>query len=146
MSEHVKVIDGLVSIKPVLDWAYQLITKCLRGGAVEVAIRRHEEGRSSAQNSKQWAMYTDIANQLTWHGEKLDKEDWKILLTNEWKPQSIIPAIGGGFCVLNAKTSKAKKPEMADLIEIVYAFGSSHGVVWSEPALACYAEYREAQQ
>jgi hypothetical protein len=145
-NEHVKVIDGLVSIKPVLDWAYQLIIKGLAGGSVEIAIRRHEERRSNEQNKKSWAMYTDIANQLTWHGEKLEKEDWKILLTNEWKPQSIIPAIGGGFCVLNAKTSKAKKAEMADLIEIVYHFGSSHGVVWSEPAMALYAEYKEAQQ
>ena len=145
-NEHVKIIDGLVSIKPVLDWAYQLITNGLAGGAVEIAIRRHEEGRSAQQNNKAWAMYTDIANQLTWHGEKLEKEDWKILLTNEWKPQSIIPAISGGFCVLNAKTSKAKKDEMADLIEIVYSFGSSHGVVWSEPAIACYAEYKEAQK
>ena len=99
MTEHVKVIDGLVSIKPVLDWAYQLITKGLAGGSVEIAIRRHEEGRSSTQNAKQWAMYTDIANQLEWHGVKMEKEDWKILLSNEWKPQSIIPAISGGFCV-----------------------------------------------
>jgi len=144
-NEHVKVIDGMVSIKPVLDWAYKMICKGLDGGAVEIAIRRYEEGRSNEQNKKSWAMYTDITNQLTWHGEKLEKEDWKILLTNEWKPQSIIPAIGGGFCVLNAKTSKANKAEMADLIEIVYHFGSSHGVVWSEPALACYAEYKEAQ-
>jgi len=142
MSEHVKIIDGIVSIKPVLDWAYRLICKGLDGGSVEIAIRRHTKGRSAQQNSKAWAMYTDISNQLEWHGVKLQKEDWKILLTNEWKPQSIIPAISGGFCVLNAKTSKSKQAEMADLIEIVYSFGSSHGVVWSEPALACYAEYK----
>lgn len=147
MSEHVKVIDGLVSIKPVLDWAYQLICKGLAGGAVEIAIRRHEETRSTQQNSKSWAMYTDIAEQLRWHHNQLSKEDWKILLTNEWKPQTIVPSISGnGFCVLNASTSKASKQDMSELIEIVYAFGTQSGVKWSESALKAYESYREAQQ
>lgn len=141
MSEYTKVIDGLVSIKPVLDWAYQLIVKGLQGGAVEIAIRRYEEARSLPQNGRQWAMYADIANQLEWHGQKLTKEDWKVLLCNEWKPQSIIPAIGGGFCVINAKTSKASKEDMSNLIEIVFAFGSQYGVRWSEPALKEYESW-----
>lgn len=147
MAEHVKVIDGLVSIKPVLDWAYQFICKGLAGGAVEIAIRRHEETRSTQQNSKSWAMYTDIAEQLRWHHNQLSKEDWKILLTNEWKPQTIVPSISGnGFCVLNASTSKASKQDMSDLIEIVYAFGTQSGVKWSEAALKAYESYREAKQ
>lgn len=147
MGEHVRVIDGLVSIKPVLDWAYQLICKGLAGGAVEVAIRRHEEKRSISQNSKTWAMYTDIAEQLRWHDNQLSKEDWKILLTNEWKPQTIVPSISGnGFCVLNASTSKASKQEIGELIELVYAFGTQSGVKWSESALSVYESYREAQK
>lgn len=145
--EYTRVIDGVASIKAALDWAYQLIVKGIAGGAVEIAIRRYEEGRSLPQNSKQWAMYTDIAEQLEWHGNKLSKDDWKTLLTNEWKPQSIVPSIGGnGFCVLNASTSKAGKAEMCDLIEIVYAFGSSMEVKWSEASLAVYESYKEAQQ
>lgn len=147
MSEHVKVIDGIVSIKPVLDWAYQLICKGLAGGSVEILIRRYEEKRSLPQNSKQWALYTDISEQLTWHGNTMSKEDWKILLTNEWKPQTIVPSISGnGFCVLNASTSKASKQELSELIELVYAFGTQSGVKWSDASLAVYETYREAQQ
>lgn len=147
MSEYTKVIDGLVSIKPALDWAYQLICKGLAGGSVEILIRRYEEKRSLPQNSKQWALYTDISEQLTWHGNTMSKEDWKILLTNEWKPQTIVPSISGnGFCVLNASTSKASKQELSELIELVYAFGTQSGVKWSEASLAVYETYREAQQ
>ena len=145
--EHTKIIDGMASIKSALDWAYQLINKGIEGGAVEIAIRRYEEARSLPQNAKQWAMYTDIAEQLQWHGNAMSKEDWKILLTNEWKPQSIVPSISGnGFCVLNASTSKASKKDMCDLIEITYAFGSQSGVKWSDASLACYESYREASQ
>lgn len=146
MSEHVKVIDGIVSIKPVLDWAYQLICKGLAGGSVEILIRRYEEKRSLPQNSKQWALYTDISEQLRWHDNQLSKEDWKILLTNEWKPQTIVPSISGnGFCVLNASTSKASKQELSELIELVMAFGTQSGVKWSDASLAVYETYREAQ-
>jgi len=145
-NEYVKIIDGSASIKPVLDWAYQMIMKGLQGGAVDVLIRRHQEERSLPQNSKQWAMYTDISEQLTWHGNVMSKEDWKILITNEWKPQTIVPSISGkGFCVLNASTSKSSKEDFCDLIEIVYAFGSESGVKWSDASLKVYETYRQAQ-
>jgi len=145
--EYSRIVEGAISIKSALDWVFQLVTKGLAGGAVEIIIRRYEEGRSNPQNAKQWAMYTDIAEQLQWHGNTLSKDDWKILLTNEWKPQSIVPSISGnGFCVLNASTSKSSKKDMADLIEIVYAFGSQMGVKWSKQSLAAYESYREANQ
>jgi len=145
--EHSRVIDGVVSIKATLDWAYKLIMIGITGGAIEIIIRRYEAARSLPQNSKQWAIYTDIAEQLDWHGNKMSKDDWKILLTNEWKPQTIVPSISGsGFCVLNASTSKASKQELSDLIEIAYAFGSNMGVKWSERALDAYSSYKEANQ
>lgn len=145
MAEYTKTIDGIVSIKPVLDWAYQLITKGLIAGPVELVVRRPLEIRSLPANNKQWAVLGDIAKQLEWYGTKMDSEDWKVLLSNEYSPQRIIPAISGGFCVLNFRTSKASKAEMSDLIEIYYAFGSSKGVQWSEPALKEYESYSKAQ-
>jgi hypothetical protein len=91
-------------------------------------------------------MYNDLANQLEWYGERMTPEQWKELLSHEWQAQKIVPAISGGFCALGVRTSKLKKREMAELIELVYAFGSEKGIKWSEPALACYEEYRESKQ
>ena len=86
-------------------------------------------------------MWNDISNQVMWHGLKLTPEQWKELLSHEWQAQIIVPGIGGGFCALGCSTSKMKKREFAELIEISYAFGSEHGVMWSEPALKAYEEY-----
>lgn len=120
------------------------ICKLLESGPVRVTVDNATK-RTSTQNSKQWAMYTDIANQLTWHGKKMDKKDWKDLICHEWIAQKIVPSISGGFCVLNARTSKATKKEIGDLIEIIYSFGASHGVIWSEQSLKLYDEYSKTK-
>lgn len=142
----IKIINSVDEVNKALNWIDGAVCKALESGSVEVELRRPEPPRTPEQNKKQWAMYTDISQQLTWHGMKMTPEDWKDLLCHEWKPQKIIPAISGGFCVLNARTSKAKKRELCDLIEIVYHFGSTNGVRWSEAALKEYETYREAQQ
>lgn len=141
-----KIIDGAVQIQGALQAAYSIILKGLEGGAVYLEIGRHEEGRNNEQNAKQWAMYSDLSNQLDWYGERLTSEQWKELLSHDWQAQKIVPAISGGFCALGVRTSKLKKRELAELIELVYAFGANKGVKWSEPALACYEEYREAMK
>lgn len=122
-----------------LNWVDRQCTRALKAGKkpyIEIGIA--EEPRTDLQNDKIWAMFGDMEKQLLWHGQKMKREDWKDLLCHEWKPQKIIPAISGGFCVLNARTSKAPKRELCDLIEISYAFGCSHGIVWSEPAMKEY--------
>lgn len=139
-----RVVSTPEHIKPLLDWVYMCLNKGLQGGAVAVDVYRHEEARNLDQNRKQWAMFNDLSKQLEWHGKKLTPEQWKELLSHEWRAQEIVPAISGGFCALGVRTSKMKKREMAELIELTYVFGSQHGVKWSEPALECYEHYREA--
>lgn len=139
-----RVIAKAEHIKPLLDWVYTCLSKGLPGGPIAVDVYRHEELRNLEQNRKQFAMYNDLSRQLTWHGMKLTPEQWKELLSHEWRAQAIVPGISGGFCALGVRTSKMKKREMSELIEIVYMFGSEQGVKWSEPALECYEHYREA--
>ncbi len=144
--EHVNIIDSPIQVQDALQRAFDLIMKGLPGGAVALVVRRYEEPRSVEQNSKQWPMYQDLSDQLEWFGDKLTPEHWKELLSNEWQAQKIVPGISGGFCALGVRTSKMKKVEMSELIEIVYAFGASKGVVWSEPSISVYNDYKEAQQ
>jgi len=46
--------------------------------------------------------------------------------------QRAVPGIDGGFVVLGTKTSRMTKPEMADLIELMYAFGAERGVRFAD--------------
>jgi len=75
-----------------------------------------------------WANLEDIAQQVIWYGQKLDKQEWKDVLTAGLKKQKIVPGIEGGFVVIGARTSKMSIAEMNELIELTTMFGAQQGV------------------
>ena len=79
-----------------------------------------------------WALIGDVASQVVWHGQKLTPENWKDILTASLKRQEVVPGVDGGFVVLGTSTRRMAKLEMNGLIELIYAFGAQHGVVFSE--------------
>ena len=84
--------------------------------------------RSLEQNSRLWAMLTDISEQVEWYGRKLTPDDWKNVFTASLKKQDVVPGLDGGFVVLGASTSKMTKAEMSDLQTLMEAFGVEKGV------------------
>ena len=93
--------------------------------------------RTLDQNAKLWALLTDISKQLKWpvDGELqyLTPEDWKVITTAGLKRhQRIAMGMDGGFVMLGASTSKMKKEEMIELIELIMAFGAEHEIAWSD--------------
>ena len=100
-----------------------------------MVLELRPEKRSTPQNRKLWAMLGEIAAQVDWHGQRLDAEDWKHILTASLKKQRAVPGIDGGFVVLGTKTSRMSKPEMSDLIELMHAFGAERGVCFADGQL-----------
>lgn len=97
-------------------------------------VRISEPTRSLESNAKMWAMLADISNQTDWHGIKLNAEEWKDLLSAGLVQSRVVPNLeGNGFVILGQRTSKLTKSQFAALIELLYAFGTERGVVWSEP-------------
>jgi hypothetical protein len=97
-----------------------------------------EELHSDEQRKRLWAMLTDLSKQLQWpvDGEMqwLSKEDWKwIILAGLKKHQRIAKGIEGGFVVLGQSIRELKVKEMAEMIEILFAFGAEHGIAWTDP-------------
>lgn len=89
--------------------------------------------RTVLQNSRLWAMLTDISRQVEWHGLKLSPEDWKHIFSAGLKKQRAVPGLDGGFVVLGQSTSKMTKAEMSELQELMSAFGAVRDVKWSDP-------------
>jgi hypothetical protein len=93
--------------------------------------------RSLPMNAKFWAMLTDVARQLPWHGQKLHASDWKYIFLDALKRElRVVPNIDGtGFVNLGRSSSDLTKQEMSDLLELIAAFGAEHGVVFSDPSI-----------
>jgi hypothetical protein len=117
------------------------------GKAVRVVIEECQPTRTLEQNSKMWAVLTDIAQQVPWHVDgklqHLEPEDWKDILTAGLKKtQRVAAGVEGGFVMLGVRTRKMKIGEMVELIEFAHWFGAEHGVVFGEakqPALRSVA-------
>lgn len=96
--------------------------------------------RTSEQNRMMWALLTDIANQVEWpvdgKTQKLSPDDWKHILTAGLKKtQRVAAGIEGGFVILGQYTHKMNKAEMAELMELILAFGAQHDVTWSDEGI-----------
>lgn len=94
--------------------------------------------RSLPQNARFWAMLTDVATQLRWHGLRLSTDDWRLIFLDSLKRElRMVPNIdGSGFVNLGRSSSDLSKGEMADLITLIEAFGASHGVVFRDQEAA----------
>lgn len=90
--------------------------------------------RSLEQNAKLWAMLTDVASQVKWHGLRLSADDWKLIFLDALKRElRMVPNLdGNGFVSLGRSSSDLSKSEMTDLIDLISAFGANHGVVFHD--------------
>jgi hypothetical protein len=126
MSRATVIIRGATDRLRIASWA----DKAPVGTRVE--FKRVK--RTLPQNDRMWAMLTDIATQLPWHGLKLAPDDWKLLFLDALKREvRMVPNIdGNGFVSLGRSSSDLSKGEMSDLIEIIAAWGAQHGVIFRD--------------
>ena len=109
--------------------AMQAVQEAPEGWCVTVS----EKTRSLEQNSRLWASLNEISKQVDWHGRKLTPEDWKHVFSASLKKMDVVPNLEGtGFVALGLSTSKMTKRELSDLLELVYAFGAEHNVIFSK--------------
>ena len=105
----------------------------------DYVCRISEQTRNGEQNALLHACITDVAEQMPWAGKKQDIETWKRLLVAAWmratgRSVTLLPALdGSGFDALYTKTSRLTKAECAELTEYILAWGTDHGVMFSEP-------------
>ena len=86
--------------------------------------------RSTAQNARFWAMLTEVARQVEWHGIKLAADDWRLIFLDALKRETrMAPNLDGtGFVNLGRSSSDLSKAEFSDLFLIIEAFAAREGV------------------
>jgi hypothetical protein len=122
VSRQFLIINSNEARRKAIEW--------IKAAPWNARVSLQEPKRSIPQNDKMWAALTDVAEQLTWHGQKLSTEDWKVLFLGALKQElRLVPNLNNnGFVTLGRSSSDLSKSEMADLIEIIHAFGGAHDV------------------
>lgn len=136
-------VKAVEQIDSAAGWLVRMLSKGLGAGPVVVTLGR--ELRSTDQNAKMWAMLSDVARQahLVINGEqvKASPEDWKDVFTAALRKESRMAlGIDGGVVILGMRTSRMRKAEFRDLVELIYAYGAQNQIRWSEPTLEFYAQ------
>jgi len=114
------------------DLAHAAVAQAPAGSVVEIKPPK----RTLPQNAKLHAMLTDVACQVEWAGAKRNPEAWKDIFTAALRSAKhgldVVPGINGGFVLLGMHTSAMTKAEVAELIELIAAFGAEHGVQFQD--------------
>lgn len=165
-SKRNKVSDKQ-TINRAVNWVDSALLQIIESGRqayVEVGV--FDENRSNPQNAKIHAMIGDINKMavIALPGRRVAMSDYdpdacKALLVvwfaNEREldgrplpkpPRTITDPITGLPVTLRPSTTEFGKKNMAEFVEWLYAFGTTSGVLWSEPAIREYQNYKEAQQ
>lgn len=124
MSRAVLILGQVCVNARAISW----VTKAPAGTRLEFKAPK----RTLPQNARMWAMLTDIAGQVEWHGLKLSADDWKLIFLDGLKSElRLVPNINGtGFVNLGRSSSDLTVAEMGDLMTLMEAFGANRGVLF----------------
>jgi hypothetical protein len=116
------------------DYQRRLAHALIERAPVNAVVNVAQAKRTDDQNSKLWAMLSDVARAKP-QGRVMSSEAWKCLFMHAAGFRCTFePSLDGqGVVPLGFKSSRLNKAEFSDLIEAIYAYGSEHGVQWSEP-------------
>ena len=125
MSRAVVQIRNELDRRKVATWASNV--------PIDTTVEFRAPRRSLDQNALMWSLLGQTSKQVEWYGQYLTSEDWKDVLTASLRRTRVVPGIdAGSFVPLGMRTSQMTKPELAQLIELIYAFGADRGVKFRE--------------
>ncbi len=104
------------------------ITKAPLGTRVEYKAPK----RTTDQNSRMWAMLTDVALQAEHNGRKYTAPQWKVLFLHASgrEVQYMLALDGSDWISWGQSSSDLSKEEMSELLDFIGAWGAERGVVF----------------
>lgn len=130
MSRAILILRGPSDREKAASWAM----KAPYGTRLEFK----QSKRTLPQNARLWAMLTDVAAQVPYHGLRLSPDDWKLIFLDALKREvRMVPNLdGNGFVSLGRSSSDLSKGEMSDLMELIGCWGAQNGVKFKDDAEA----------
>lgn len=110
------------------SFAKQLIDKAPKNAVVSIK----EATRSNEQSAKMYAMLSDISRAKP-DGRRWTPDTWKAAFMNSTghQVQFCEGLDDSGPFPLGFRSSRLTVKQMSDLIEVIYEYGSRHGVRWT---------------
>ena len=110
-------------------FAKNLIDKAPVGAVLTI----REANRSIDQNSKLWAMLSDVSRSMP-DGRRHTAEVWKTLFMHACgHAVQFETGLNGQPFPTGFRSSRLTKSQMADLITFILQWGDEKGVVWTDP-------------
>ena len=113
-----------------------LIAKWAASAPEGTRVEMKKPKRTLPQNDRMWAMLTEIAQQVTYHGLRLSPDDYKLIFLDALNRElRAVPNLdGNGMVNLGRSSSDLSVEEMGDLFLLIEKFGAEHGVQFREVA------------
>lgn len=127
MGRALVIVQTQADREKVASWA--------RKAPVGTRVEFKASKRTVDQNSRMWAMLTDVAMQAKHMGRSYTPDQWKVLFMHACgREVQFLPSLDGStFIPWGQRSSDLSKQEMTDLIETIFAWGAEHHVVFHEP-------------
>lgn len=107
----------------------QLIDQAPQGAVLNIKKAK----RTTDQNAKMWAMLSDVSRAKP-EGRCCTPDTWKLVFMQALKHEIQFEiGLDGKPFPIGHSTSKLNKSQMADLIEVIYEYGSRNGVQFTGP-------------
>lgn len=133
MSRAVVVLNGQAQRERAIDW----IERAKTGSRIEFK----GPCRTLEQNSRFWAMLTDVAVQGRVNGRRFNTEQWKLMFLHAYAEErgieiKYLPALNrAGMVPCGRSSSDLSVTEMSELMDFMSAWGAENNIAWSDPAL-----------
>lgn len=115
--------------------------EALRAAPDNCVVSITKPTRTPPQNAKMWAMLRDVVN-ATPEGRNWTTDTWKAAFMQSLghQVQFAEGLDGAGPFPVGFRSSHLNVAQMRDLIEVIYEYGSRHGVQWKEAKRSGFME------
>ena len=116
------------------DYERERAIKWIRGAPAGTRLELKEAKRTLPQNSRLWAMLTDVATQMKHCGRRYTPDEWKVIFLHALGRETrFVPSLDEKtFLPLGFSSSDLSKAEMSELMELIAAYGAEHGVKFGD--------------